>query len=159
MFRSSPTRAGRCAAPIYTYASLCLSKYLGKPLVQSTIDHGGAFRLPARLYDYPEYGFTVDELLGCLSDMATRDTQHCTTAVEHLFMICPCFLPPVPPVDDRRSESEREEAALESMRRLRASIRESRLRRAGNKRKNSVKVVDGVGEASSAAETGARQDR
>jgi hypothetical protein len=113
-----------------------------------------------RLYDYPEYGFTVDELFGCLSesDMAIRDTQRCTTAVEHLFMICPCFLPPVPPVDDRRSESEREEAALESLRSLSASIRESRLRRAGKKRKTEVKTLDGEGEASSAAESGARQD-
>jgi hypothetical protein len=109
------------------------------------------------LYHDPGYSFSMDELLGCLSDMATRDTERCTTAVEHLYMICPCFLPPVQAVDDHRSDSERTEAALESLSKLSASIRESRLRRAGNKVKKAVKTVDGEGEASSAA-TGARQD-
>jgi uncharacterized protein YqcC (DUF446 family) len=46
---------------------------------------------------------------------------------------------------------------LESLSKLSVSIRESRLRRAGNKVKKAVKTVDGEGEASSAA-TGARQD-
>jgi hypothetical protein len=107
------------------------------------------------LYHDPGYSFSMDELLGCLSDMATRDTERCTTALEHLFKICPCFLPPVRPVDDHRSDSERQEAALESLRKLSASIRESRLRRAESKVKKAAKTVDG--EASAAA-TGARQD-